>query len=59
MSIDSMTGFARAGGQQGGLVWTWEVKSVNGRNLDARCRLPPGAKGKPEHSIERLLQGDE
>lgn len=37
-----MTGFARAGGQQDGSVWTWEVKSVNGRNLDVRCRLPPG-----------------
>lgn len=37
-----MTGFARAGGQQEGLVWTWEVKSVNGRNLDVRCRLPSG-----------------
>jgi len=42
-----MTGFARAEGVDAadldpGLHWAWEVKSVNGRNLDVRCRLPPG-----------------
>ncbi|MFQ5957754.1 MAG: YicC/YloC family endoribonuclease [Alphaproteobacteria bacterium] len=42
MSVASMTGFARATGQDGPLTWTWEVKSVNGRGLDIRCRLPNG-----------------
>ena len=42
MALASMTGFARASGRDEGLGWTWEVKSVNGRGLDARCRLPPG-----------------
>jgi uncharacterized protein (TIGR00255 family) len=37
-----MTGFARATGQGGAYAWTWEVKSVNGRGLDVRCRLPNG-----------------
>lgn len=42
-----MTGFARAEGVDApdmhpGLHWAWEVKSVNGRNLDVRCRLPVG-----------------
>jgi uncharacterized protein (TIGR00255 family) len=37
-----MTGFARAEGSEAGLHWAWEVKSVNGRNLDVRCRLPIG-----------------
>jgi uncharacterized protein (TIGR00255 family) len=37
-----MTGFARAAGQGGAYAWTWEVKSVNGRGLDVRCRLPNG-----------------
>ena len=37
-----MTGFARAEGQAGGYEWVWEVKSVNGRGLDVRCRLPAG-----------------
>ncbi len=42
MSLKSMTGFARAEGVRGGTSWTWEVKSVNGRGLDLRMRLPPG-----------------
>lgn len=37
-----MTGFARAQGQFGATVWTWELKSVNARGLDVRCKLPPG-----------------
>ena len=37
-----MTGFARAEGSSGGLVWAWELRSVNGRGLDLRFRLPPG-----------------
>ena len=41
-AISSMTGFARASGGDGATGWSWEVKSVNGRALDIRCRLPPG-----------------
>src|SRR5690349_17653245 len=37
-----MTGFARTDGQDEGYGWTFEVKSVNGRSLDIRCRMPPG-----------------
>ena len=37
-----MTGFARAIGRHEGLEWAWEVRSVNGRSLDVRCRLPAG-----------------
>ena len=37
-----MTGFARAEGAVGDFGWTWELKSVNGRNLDLRCRFPSG-----------------
>lgn len=37
-----MTGFARATGRDEVFDWTWEVKSVNGRSLDLRCRLPQG-----------------
>lgn len=37
-----MTGFARSDGHIATYTWTWEVKSVNGRALDLRCRLPPG-----------------
>lgn len=37
-----MTGFARSGGEDDTHAWTWEAKSVNGRGLDVRCRLPAG-----------------
>lgn len=42
MALSSMTGFARASGGDDDGVWTWEVRSVNGKNLDLRCRLPTG-----------------
>jgi uncharacterized protein (TIGR00255 family) len=37
-----MTGFSRAEGLDGGFSWRWEVKSVNARGLDVRCRVPSG-----------------
>lgn len=42
MTISSMTGFARADGTGAGLNWVWELRSVNGRGLDLRLRMPPG-----------------
>lgn len=41
-AIHSMTGFARRDGGDESLGWSWEVKSVNGRSLDVRARLPQG-----------------
>lgn len=41
-ALASMTGFARAQGTEAGAVWAWELRSVNGRGLDLRFRLPPG-----------------
>jgi uncharacterized protein (TIGR00255 family) len=40
--IASMTGFARAAGTTGPVQWAWEVRSVNGRGLDVRVRVPNG-----------------
>jgi uncharacterized protein (TIGR00255 family) len=37
-----MTGFARIEGNVNGLTWVWELRSVNGRGLDLRFRLPAG-----------------
>jgi uncharacterized protein (TIGR00255 family) len=37
-----MTGFARADGAGDAYRWTWEIRSVNGKGLDIRLRLPPG-----------------
>ena len=42
MSLNSMTGFARSDGYDDVTSWVWEAKSVNGRGLDIRCRLPGG-----------------
>lgn len=42
MTFSSMTGFARDEGSHGAIAWTWEIKSVNGRGLELRCRLPAG-----------------
>lgn len=42
MTVNSMTGFARSSGQLEGLSWQWEIRSVNGKALDVRCRLPVG-----------------
>jgi len=44
MSIKSMTGFARTEGATGNVSWHWELRSVNGRGLDLRLRLPNGAE---------------
>ncbi len=42
MSLASMTGFARSDGSEAGAAWAWELRSVNGRGLELRLRLPPG-----------------
>jgi uncharacterized protein (TIGR00255 family) len=42
VSVASMTGFARAEGEELGISWVWETKSVNGKSLDLRLRMPPG-----------------
>lgn len=47
-----MTGFARADGRAGGKAWIWELKSVNGRGLELRFRLPSGFDG-----VEAELRG--
>jgi len=45
MALASMTGFAEARGAHAGLRWRWEARSVNGRALDIRLRIPPGFEG--------------
>lgn len=40
--IASMTGYARAQGADEQRRWVWEARSVNGRNLEIRCRVPQG-----------------
>ena len=45
MALISMTGFAEARGAHANLRWRWEARSVNGRGLDIRLRLPSGFEG--------------
>ncbi|MCJ7994844.1 YicC family protein [Rhizobium cremeum] len=54
MALQSMTGFARAEGTSGRYRWAWELRSVNGKGLDIRMRLPQGMEGF-ETEIRRLL----
>jgi uncharacterized protein (TIGR00255 family) len=42
MALSSMTGFARTHGVCGPYAWAWEIKTVNGKGLDLRLRLPAG-----------------
>ncbi len=51
MAVHSMTGFARAGGAVEGAQWSWEIRSVNGRGLDVKLRLPTGLE-----AIEQLVR---
>jgi uncharacterized protein (TIGR00255 family) len=41
----SMTGFASHRGAANGHEWTWDMRSVNGKGLDLRLRLPDGIDG--------------
>ncbi len=42
MALSSMTGFARGHGVSGSSAWAGEIKSVNGKGLDLRLRIPQG-----------------
>jgi uncharacterized protein (TIGR00255 family) len=42
MTLQSMTGFARSVAEHDGTSIAWEVKSVNGKSVEVRLRLPPG-----------------
>lgn len=49
-----MTGFARADGAGDAYRWTWELRSVNGKGLDIRLRLPAGFEHLEIPARERL-----
>lgn len=54
MALYSMTGFARRDGSVAGQRWSWELRSVNGKGLDVRLRLPPGLDRLEIASRKRL-----
>ncbi|GHF52680.1 YicC/YloC family endoribonuclease [Seohaeicola zhoushanensis] len=51
--IVSMTGFASGKGAFGSYGWTWELRSVNGKGLDLRLRVPDWLDG-----LENALRAD-
>ncbi|MDN2583069.1 YicC/YloC family endoribonuclease [Aquibium sp. ELW1220] len=55
MAVQSMTGFARASAEQDGASITWELRSVNGKGLEARLRLPPGLE-RVEQAAKQAIQ---
>lgn len=57
MTLQSMTGFARSDGVLDGTAWHWELRSVNGRGLDIRLRLPPGFEALEPKVRERIAKG--
>nr|WP_299505384.1 YicC/YloC family endoribonuclease [uncultured Rhizobium sp.] len=54
MMLQSMTGFARNEGTTGRYRWAWEFRSVNGKGLDIRARLPQGLEHL-ETEVRRLV----
>lgn len=54
MTLQSMTGFARVEGTSGRYRWAWELRSVNGKGLDVRSRLPQGQEYL-ENDLRRLV----
>lgn len=43
--VNSMTGFASGRGGGAGHAWVWDLRSVNGKGLDLRPRLPDWVEG--------------
>ena len=55
MAVQSMTGFARASAEHDGAAITWELRSVNGKGLESRLRLPPGLE-RVEQAAKQAIQ---
>lgn len=51
-----MTGFARADGSTETCTWGWEAKSVNGKGLDVRLRLPRGFDALEASARDRVAK---
>ena len=52
--VQSMTGFASREGETDGIGWQMDIRSVNGRSLDVRLRLPTGLD-RHEPEIRRMI----
>ena len=52
--VNSMTGFAAGSGQFGPYSWTCEIRSVNGRGLDLRLRVPDWIDGLEKTARDKM-----
>lgn len=55
MPLRSMTGFGRFQQDDGNVVQTWEIRSVNSRFLDLKWKLPPQARNM-EARFEKIVR---
>ncbi len=55
MPLRSMTGFGRFQQDNGDVVQTWEIRSVNSRFLDLKWKLPPQARNM-EARFEKIVR---
>jgi uncharacterized protein (TIGR00255 family) len=55
MNVQSMTGFARAAAEHQGTALAWEVKSVNGKSVEVRLRVPQGFE-RLEPAVRQTVQ---
>jgi uncharacterized protein (TIGR00255 family) len=53
MAVCSMTGYASSDGICHDVAWVWELRSVNGKGLDVRIRMPQGFE-----ALEQTLRQD-
>ncbi|MEO9683751.1 MAG: YicC/YloC family endoribonuclease [Tateyamaria sp.] len=54
-ALRSMTGFAAATGSMDPFRWAWDLRSVNGKGLDVRLRVPDWIEGL-EAALRPMLQ---
>lgn len=55
MGLQSMTGFGRATADHRGSAIAWELKSVNGKGVETRLRLPAGCE-RLEQPVRQTIQ---
>jgi uncharacterized protein (TIGR00255 family) len=60
--ITSMTGFASGQGARAPFTWVWDLRSVNGKGLDIRLRVPDWIEGLEAalrtHLAKSVLRGN-
>jgi len=56
VKVSSMTGFSHSEGQNDFCSWMWDLKSVNAKGLDVRCRVPGGHENLEKFIRKRVAK---